>query len=459
MRIGGDLFQFAHQPGVMSSEGCGQAGFALKLKGRLVPEGSEDRELATEPALQGGAIKGKAHGWLVWFCETFATYANAMRLQVICKTYIWPVMMEISGVERVAVKTGQIGIGRAVTAGLAMLLLAACATSAVGTAPAAGRAQTAPATAAAPAAADPLKQARYEQDRKAILAMAGDYDIDFDFIETVAFAPGYELKPDQLSGGEEVVRVIEDRGDFISLQHILVVGRDQKMPIKHWRQDWKYEPESVLIFTGGNAWEMRPVPAAERAGRWSQTVYQVEDSPRYGAVGAWSHENGISEWTGRAEWRPLPRREATSRKDYDVVIAVNRHAITPAGWVHEQDNSKLSLRDGRRQIIARETGLNTYTKDSRFPAKVATDYWDATKDYWAIVRAEWTRLEKAGPSFGLTVQGEPEPLYMPLLDLADKVQAGEMTVEAAGKDAAAVIAKFTTSTPAPLAERIAAAAR
>lgn len=334
--------------------------------------------------------------------------------------------------------------GRVAGAGLALLVLASCA--------AAPGAATAPLAAAAIAS----EQAKFEQDRQAILAMAGDYDVDFDFLETVAFAPGYALKPDQLSGGDEVVRVIEDRGTFISLQHILVVGGpDMKMPIKHWRQDWEYQPASVLIFTGGNAWETRAVPEAERAGRWSQTVYQVEDSPRYGAVGAWTHANGVSEWTGKAEWRPLPRREATVRKDYDVVIAVNRHAITPTGWVHEQDNSKLSLKGDKPQIIAREMGLNTYTKDTRFQAKIATDYWSATKDYWALVRAEWDRLEASAPVFGLTVKGEPEPLYGPLLDYADKVQAGEMTVAAAGKEAAAVIAKLTTTTPAPLQTRIA----
>ena len=32
---------------------------------------------------------------------------------------------------------------------------------------------------------------------------------------------------------------------------------------KHWRQDWQYQPASVLTFIGGNAWEMRPVSAAE----------------------------------------------------------------------------------------------------------------------------------------------------------------------------------------------------
>lgn len=312
-------------------------------------------------------------------------------------------------------------------------------------------------TAAQPAEAG--VQAQFQQDRQAILAMAGDFDVDFDFHETVALAQGYKLQKPQRSGGHEVVRVIEDRGDFISLQHILVAGGDEKFPIKHWRQDWRYEPRSVLAFTGGNAWETRAVPEPERKGAWSQTVYQVEDSPRYGAVGRWTHANGISEWTGKAELRPLPRRDATKRNDYDAILAVNRHAITPEGWVHEQDNTKVVLREEKPKALAREVGINTYKRFEGFEVKVATDYWDATKDYWAAVRKRWDALEAAGKPFGLTVQGEPEPLYSPLLELADKVQAKEITTAAAVKEADSVIAKFTTTELGAVQDRLAQAGR
>ncbi|MEO0981917.1 MAG: DUF6607 family protein, partial [Pseudomonadota bacterium] len=162
-------------------------------------------------------------------------------------------------------------------------------------------------SAAAPQAAEAGADARFERDREAILAMAGDFKVSFDFTETVPFVEGYELKEPKLSGGHEVVRVVEDRGDFISLQHILVVGGEEKFPVKHWRQDWRYEPAQVLVFIGGNAWEWRDVPAEERAGAWSQTVYQVDDAPRYGAVARWTYEDGLAEWTPPSEWRPLPR--------------------------------------------------------------------------------------------------------------------------------------------------------
>jgi hypothetical protein len=333
-------------------------------------------------------------------------------------------------------------------AGVAAAMLGACATTPAGQ----------PAV-SAPAAMSEAEKGRFEQDRKAIMAQAGDYRVRFDFIETVGFSTDYRVREPDRSGGYEVVRVIEDRGDFISLQHILVIeAGDQKFPIKHWRQDWRYEPASVLVFIGGNAWENRAVSAADREGSWSQQVYQVEDSPRYGAVGAWTHDNGVSQWTPAAELRPLPRRESTSRKDYYGVLAVNRHALTQDGWVHEQDNSKLAMVDGRKQIIAREVGVNTYRPNADFDASVATNYWAATRDFWAEIRKEWDKLEVPGTSFGLTVQGEPEPVYGPLLELADNIQAGKTTTAEAVVEARAVIAKFTTHDIGTLDQRLAKAA-
>ncbi len=309
----------------------------------------------------------------------------------------------------------------------------------------------------APGMSVQAEQAKFEQDRKAILAMTGDFDVTFDFRETVALTPGYELKKPKVSGAEEIVRVVEDRGDFISLQQILVmkVG-DEIYVTKHWRQDWQYEPASVLVFIGGNAWETRAVPASQRAGQWSQTVYQVEDSPRYGAVGAWAHMNRVSQWSPPAEMRPLPRRDMTTRKDYDAMLAVNRHTITPFGWVQEEDNSKL-VQSGAPHVLAREIGVNSYKRSRTVLASHGDDYWNATRNFWAVLRVEWAELAKTPGGFGLTMQGEPEALYSPILDLADQIQAGKITTTAAIVEAKKIIAQFTTTDIGTLEQRIAKA--
>lgn len=296
-------------------------------------------------------------------------------------------------------------------------------------------------------------QAHYEADRKAILAMAGTYDVKFDFQETVSFVEGYAVKERYLSGGHEVVLVVEDRPGFISLQHILVVGGLQKMPVKHWRQDWIYEPTEVLTFIGGNAWEMKPVPAAQREGKWAQVVYQVDDSPRYGAVAAWSHANGVSEWVPPAAMRPLPRRDMTTRDDYHGVLAVNRHAITPTGWVHEQDNSKVVLGD-EPYVLVREIGVNTYNRFDDFEVTVAQNYWSKTANYWALVRRAWADLEQRTKRFALTLKGEPEDLYISLLSLSASVEEGEITAAAAALQAQGVIETYTTDSLPPIAQRL-----
>ncbi|MEP7210633.1 MAG: DUF6607 family protein [Alphaproteobacteria bacterium] len=298
------------------------------------------------------------------------------------------------------------------------------------------------------------EQAPFQQDRKAILAMAGTYDVHFDFKETVAIAPGYKLMPEKKTGGDEVVSVIADTGRFISLQHILVVGAaDDPSVVKHWRQDWVYEPASVLRFKGRHTFEMDTVPAAARKGAWSQTIYQVDDSPRYGGVGKWKHDGGVSTWTSDISWRPLPRRDDTTRVDYDVVQAVNRHTITPWGWSHEQDNSKLKLSDKGAEEIVREIGVNSYVRSAIVNRKPADDYWAKTASLWSDVRKVWTKLEADGHAFTVADDPHGTELYSPILDVADELADGKIDEAKALAEVTTIIRKQTSG---PAAAAIAA---
>lgn len=295
---------------------------------------------------------------------------------------------------------------------------------------------------------------KFQSDRNAILNMSGNYKVEFNFTETVSFLSDYKLKKPSKSGAYEVIKIVEDTIDYISLQHVLVAeGGGQKFAIKHWRQDWKYEPKNVLVFIGGNAWRMRKVPESEQSGSWSQTVYQVDDSPRYGAVGIWNHKGGISEWNPSPEWRPLPRRDMTKREDYHTIDAVNRHAITEWGWVHEEDNSKLIL-GKKNQVLVRENGLNTYRKFNDFDTEIAENYLSKTSEYWKAIRSIWRKYEKPEQAFGLTLKGEPESLYMPLLEISSEVMNDEKNLDIAIKEARDTIEAYTTLEIKSLAERI-----
>lgn len=292
------------------------------------------------------------------------------------------------------------------------------------------------------------------QDRQAILAMAGRYKVTFHFEETIALAQGYQAKPVKDTGAQEWVLVVESKPDFISLQHILVMGSgENQFVLKHWRQDWTYQPKQLLQFIGGNTWTMQAVPPALAQGAWSQTVYQVDDSPRYGGIGKWSHEHGISQWTAKTAWRPLPRRDMTTRNDYHTIDAVQRHVITPFGWAHEQDNTKLVLR-GKAHALTREIGLNAYRKDPSLDLKKAQAQWEATKDYWKSIRDFWSKVEQGHQTFGLKLQGETAPLYTPLLKLAERIVKGELSQAQAAKQGIREIEQHLTFQPLPLQQRL-----
>lgn len=263
------------------------------------------------------------------------------------------------------------------------------------------------------------------RDHQAILAMAGEYKVNFGFDETLTLAPDAQKSEPFIAHGHEKVIIVEDRGNFISLQHLLIVGKeDEQQVVKHWRQDWQYEPEKVLLFRGDNTWTLEAVPEDERRGAWSQTVYQVDDSPRYAGVARWKHLGDYSYWESNETWRPLPRREAEVRKDYDVLAGRNRHSITPDGWAHEQDNLKIALHP--EHVLAREQGLNTYRRDPEFDYSAATKYWEKTAPFWKEVRAWWNMEINTGtPIRYAQAQGDLAP-HLRILKLADQFADGKL---------------------------------
>ncbi|MDQ1152926.1 DUF6607 family protein [Brevundimonas sp. SORGH_AS_0993] len=300
-------------------------------------------------------------------------------------------------------------------------------------------------TAAQPPAAAPANA--FERDRHSILAQAGQYRVHFDMRENVSFRADYDPLEEKLSGGSEIVRVVYDKGDRISLQHILVMEHDgQTIVVKHWRQDWAYQPETVLTYAGPNQWVLTPVSADQRQGAWSQTVWQTDDSPRYGGVGRWTYENGLSAWTSNPTWRPLARRDAVRNPVYDRYLGTNRHILKPDGWVHIQDNMKMSGRAGGEPIaIVQEDVINTYDRNDSYSAKPGDDYWAKTQAFWAAVRDAWDAAIAAGNGVHLQEEAQTGAVTgMPLMDLAQAVADGKTPETQAIAQARTLIAQATT---------------
>ena len=279
---------------------------------------------------------------------------------------------------------------------------------------------------------------KFEKDRRAILAMAGDYRASFDFLETLGFYPEHKAIAPYQSWATEYIFVIEDNKDFISLQHILVMQMQQKddtptepYVVKHWRQDWSYEDRHLNVFLGKDTWGRETLKRSDIKGTWSQAVFQVDDSPRYDSVGKWVHAKGYSSWMSTQTWRPLPRREKSVRDDYDVLIGTNRHTITLSGWSHEQDNLKVVTTSPSERSVGgtlrpnytvrgREIGLNRYERIEEFDFSPAINYWSATKEFWKLIRNKWQEIIASGKTYKL-VETTDESFLMGAMMAADQI--------------------------------------
>ena len=275
----------------------------------------------------------------------------------------------------------------------------------------------------------------FERDRRAILAMAGPYRVNFDFLEVVRFDPSLKADAPYQSWGTEYVFVSRDSGDFIALQHILVMRilqadgtPSEPMVTRHWRQEWQYQADAELVYQGANTWVRKTIPPDQRPGTWVQSVYQVDDSPRYASAGRWMHTDSFSSWTSDETWRPLPRREWSVRKDYQVLVGTNRHTITQTGWLQEENNLKLVLdATGKPRAVlpflAREYGVARYERIKNYDFEPGKDYFDKTEPFWSEVRAAWREVSNAG-RFRLSKPVDQGQLFMPFFDYAEKLAEG-----------------------------------
>lgn len=274
----------------------------------------------------------------------------------------------------------------------------------------------------------------FERDRRAILAMQGPYRVSFDFLEVSGYTAAFSPARPYRSWGTEYVYVVADEGEFISLQHVLVMSIIDKegntigpFVTKHWRQDWRYEPATTHRYRGANTWERERIPRKQRRKAWVQTVWQVDDSPRYSGWGKWQHENEYSTWESNDTWRPLPRREYSVRKDYDVLIGRNSHTVTVNGWVQQEHNDKVVLEkvgvDGKR--LSREYGIARYERIKNYDFGPGDEYMKATGGFWNAVRDHWNKVFDENKTVSLRAPIDQQSLFMTMFGRAQAIADGE----------------------------------
>jgi hypothetical protein len=276
------------------------------------------------------------------------------------------------------------------------------------------------------------------QDKEAILAMQGCYKVTFEFAETFASDTNYQFKDRKYSWGIEYVFPLEVTDTKVQLQHILIVN--DTFIVKHWRQDWLFENKEVYEFMSGSEWKKRILSENEAKGTWTQKVYQVDDSPRYESFGTWVHVDGRHFWQSTCD-SPLPRREFTTRSDYNVLRRHSKYELTNYGWIYEQDNEKIVRENGKDSLIVWEKGFEKFTKGD-YNCQPAIDWWEKNHRYWGDVRLVWDEVYKSKNNLKIQKKIDNKILFQKLFALGDEHAA---KVKYDSKQAQTEIRKTITS--------------
>lgn len=175
----------------------------------------------------------------------------------------------------------------------------------------------------------------------------------------------------------------------MALQHLLVIN--DTIIVKHWREEWVYEHDEILEFQGDRVWTRKSLPAESVKGSWTQTIWEVNDEPRYQGKGQWIHNDEKTYWESTVD-APLPRREYTKRSDYNILRRQNRLILRENGYVHEQDNQKIKREQGADRLIVLEKGYNTYYRVEESECAPARKYWKENQLFWTLVRRNWEQI-------------------------------------------------------------------
>lgn len=257
-------------------------------------------------------------------------------------------------------------------------------------------------------------------DKESIKSMCGCFNVGFHFAETFSYSndTNYTPSKEKHAGATEWAQLVEETDTSVVIQHLLVVGSgENSMIIKHWRQDWIYENTEFYIYNHDNKWSFQKLQSNNVKGQWTQKVFQVDDSPRYEGSGSWVYVDGKKYWESTTN-APLPRREYTTRSDYNLTARTSRHEIVENGWIHDQDNKKIVRENGKEDfVLAEEKGMNIYKRLEDSKCKAAKDWWLENSEYWQNVRSVWSDIYSRNEDLELENKFEGKKLYSVLFNM------------------------------------------
>lgn len=283
-------------------------------------------------------------------------------------------------------------------------------------------------------------QAQQVEGKKNIEKLCGCFDVDFKYAETFSPDTSYKFHDREHSHATaELALPILVSDNKIIIQHLLVIN--DTMVIKHWREDWEYQASDLLVYQGNKQWTKQAIPSAETKGKWTQTIWEVDDAPRYQGTSAWILANGKTYWENITN-APLPRREYSTRSDYQILKRGNRIALSQSGYVHEQDNDKIVKENNTEKLLVQEKGINAYVKIADSKCAAAKVWWEKNGAFWTVIRTQWDAVVKAQSTINLKTKVDSKRMDEYFGKLQKQWSNKEISLEEVGKQAKVLIEKF-----------------
>lgn len=251
--------------------------------------------------------------------------------------------------------------------------------------------------------------------KQVIDRLCGCFQVDFKYAETFSPDPAYKYHDREETGGTaELALPIGINDKKIVIQHLLIVGPNTV--VKHWREEWSYENPVIWKYNGDRTWVKETLSADQVKGKWTQTVWEVADEPRYQGFSQFVNLDGKIIWQNTTD-APLPRREYSVRNDYNILKRTNRLNITDSGYLHEQDNQKIIRSNGTDRLLVEEKGHNSYKRIDAKECTAAKEYWEKNAGYWGKVRTIWADYIATHDTISLKTKIDGKLLHEYLIDL------------------------------------------
>lgn len=270
--------------------------------------------------------------------------------------------------------------------------------------------------------------------------LCGCFEVQFKYAET--FSPDKDYKfheREEINGGAELAIPVEISDKKISIQHLLVIS--DSFIVKHWREDWTYENPVIWKYIDTKTWVKEQLAPEEVKGKWTQTVWEVSDEPRYQGYSQFVNVNGELLWQNNTD-APLPRREYSVRSDYNILNRTNRLHITDSGYIHEQDNKKIIRTDGVDKLLVEEKGINSYKRIAAGKCEAGKAYWEKNKAYWEKVENVWSDYISRHKKIKLRTKVDGKVLHQYLFTLLDDYNAKVVSDDKIDKKIKSEIEKF-----------------